>query len=590
MTKGQSMSDETRAVKHWNLLRLRWPILVIPYFIGIVWTSLHPVISVMTGKLHCRGFYIDENALDASAFRTDSKYDVTPKHLEHGSISLCATLKKIKSHVSCHSHSSEFDVAKIVPTANAVEPTTEAIVLVVPPPATGTWTSSDLHHVILQLIHRLSQSQSCPWLAKTILVVSARRGNILLNETVSQFLPAYLGPSTAMERTDDKDYLPLTFTSAIIRNLLVLDVQLVESGQPRNEIQILPQGRRGVLPNMDLVFVSVSVFLRARFLDNRLQRHATTSLLVHPYEQEAAKMRLLVETNVPRSLQHWAYSLGNMMLFSYSLVMGPFPPHAIVLDRGIDSLSLIARFSGQPGGIMVGHVVEYVQSIELILRALSNLHERLHHSITSYLLPSPTTFVSQAEYLVPTILLLIPLVLRAGMLAFIDLKTGFHLWTVGYGILMSLATATCLMVMPLENSAAATSYMALLYSCAYLLLREMTNLKRGETKIAMERKQMIQSLHFVTCIVATYLHVPIMFAHVSLAYPSALLWVPLLSFPSYAEPAVGYLRTTILFLVVVGTWPPVIVASQIFYGYTDFVRFAYTPLHMLLSSFLFLVS
>lgn len=544
----------------------------------------------MTGELKCRGFFVDENALDASAFHMDFKYDTTPKQVHHGDISLCVTLRELRSHIDCHSHqSSEFDVARIVPTSNAVQPNAEAVVLVVPPPKSGKWESETFYYLFLQLIQRLSQPQSSPWLAKTILVVSSSQDNIPLEVTVSQFLSAYLGPTNMVNKSNTVEGLPSGYTSAMIRNLLVLNVEINESGPSRNELLILPQGRRGVLPNMDLVFVAVSVFSRARFLDDRQQRHDTsTSFVVHPYVKESSEWKTSVDLYLPSGLRHWANSLGNLGLFSYSLIVGPYPPHAAVLDCGIDSLTLTAHFGGQPRGTIAGYTVEYVQNVEQIVRALSNLHERLHHSISFYLLPSPTTFVSQAEYLVPTILLLLPLVLRAGMLAFVELKGGIHLRAMGCGISLSLLAALYLLMMSSENPTITTTHIALLYTCAYVLLREISGLGKRGDKAGTERKQAIQSFQFVTCLIALYVHVPLMFAHVSLAYPSALLWVPLLSFPSYGDLKTGFLHRTFLLLTVLGTWPPLWLALRVFGSYTDFVRFVYTPLHLLLSSLCFL--
>ena len=44
--------------------------LVAPYLLGIAWILSHPIVSVITGELKCRGVYIDEHQLDPHAYDT----------------------------------------------------------------------------------------------------------------------------------------------------------------------------------------------------------------------------------------------------------------------------------------------------------------------------------------------------------------------------------------------------------------------------------------------------------------------------------------------------------------------------------------
>ena len=50
--------------------------IMIPYIIGIVWFLCHPIISVITGELKCRGIYTDEHQLDVNGYGTD-RYSLT---------------------------------------------------------------------------------------------------------------------------------------------------------------------------------------------------------------------------------------------------------------------------------------------------------------------------------------------------------------------------------------------------------------------------------------------------------------------------------------------------------------------------------
>ena len=43
----------------------------IPYFIGLAWFISHPIVSVITGELKCRGMYVDEHQLDIPSLQTE---------------------------------------------------------------------------------------------------------------------------------------------------------------------------------------------------------------------------------------------------------------------------------------------------------------------------------------------------------------------------------------------------------------------------------------------------------------------------------------------------------------------------------------
>ena len=69
------------------------------------------------------------------------------------------------------------------------------------------------------------------------------------------------------------------------------------------------------------------------------------------------------------------------------------------------------------------YYADLTRCTEHLLRSISNLHERLHHSIAQYTMPSPSKFVSHGEYIYPAILVSLPMVVRAATLALRDLKT-----------------------------------------------------------------------------------------------------------------------------------------------------------------------
>ena len=113
-------------------------LLVLPYFVGLVWTCLHPVVSVLTGESKCRGWYIDEHSLEFKFADTSSQSE--PQHLKIAApkrsiTHLCdAFQNNSATNIACHSHGESFDIATVVPLANALDPLDEAIVFVISTP------------------------------------------------------------------------------------------------------------------------------------------------------------------------------------------------------------------------------------------------------------------------------------------------------------------------------------------------------------------------------------------------------------------------------------------------------------------------
>jgi glycosylphosphatidylinositol transamidase len=559
----QSNNDHNSSALVDFLKRRLWLMISLPYVVGILWTCAHPVISVVTGELKCRGWFIDENSLDAGYFRYNAMFQ--PPRKKSGITSMCQAMEQLTStddNIDCHNHKEYFEIAKLVPISNAITPASEAIVLVVP--SSEDWLGSPYQSTMLQFMKRLATASASPWLAKTVLMVSpTASSNQTLAETVSSFLDAYLGTvhgSLAVAT------LPPSYTAAMIRNLLVLDVDVGtdKMGPPLNEVLLMPQGRRGVLPNMDLVFLVMTVYSSADFMD---RRRYETNFVVHPHADASMKWRQWVSSNLPVSLQSWMTDLGDMALFARTLAVGPYAAHAPTLERGIDSLTLQVRFTARSARLEMQFIMEFVQRLEGIVRALSNLHERLHHSMTQYLMPSPLKFVSHSEYLIPNLLLLLPLVVRAVSLILWEieafdlntLKVVAFTWSVALGI-----HEVSKYVDPMHlNVLFVAIYSSIPAVCRYM------SAKQPSTH---------QSLHFLTCLAAIYCIIPLILGHVALAFPSALLWSPLIAMLSHR---LGGMRLSIAMpLMLAVSWPPVLLL-RIFGYYSPYMTLVHLPLHLL---------
>lgn len=612
-------------------------LIFLPYFIGIVWTCLHPVVSVLTGEPKCRGWFLDENAIET---RYSTQRSPATTRLPTGSTStLCENLQQSgssRTNIWCTSDFADtFNVAVIVPISNAVDPIDEAIVLVVPAPENDNWYSNIFHYGLLKLIHKFANPMETPWLAKTVILVSPSKhinstNPIALEATASAFLDAYLGSKSTNLATAIPP-LPPRRCQAILRNMIVVDLdddELISSTRtspsvpPQSDVSILSQGKRGALPNLDLVTLVGKLCKNASFLN--AQTHSSSTFLAHGYTQQSkdAKERIQKDflPHIPApyqtKTQSWANEMVDLGYYAYTMAAGPYPPHWAALDHGIDSLTLQLSFRG---AFRQDPILETLRILEDVLRALSNLHERLHHSFVLYWLPSPEKFVSHMEYFLPTILVLLPLASRAfGVMLFKGELQAMHLTMIGKSFVVSLlamivmgaasvtfestSSSSSSAITPGSTGKMDTDANAWMNSCLLLLYVMVATLWRWHTAAVdmpqstttatvagqddkdETKRRHIQSLQFAACATAAYLLVPIAFCHAALVYIPALVLVPLLAFVDYSSSSSSVVFKTITKVMLLALWvlssPPLLMVPRFFPTYTIFVKCAYVPVHL----------
>jgi glycosylphosphatidylinositol transamidase len=582
--------DQARSKKRFRKL------LFLPYFVGLLWTCLHPIVSVLTGELKCRGWFLDENAIE-TRFSSQQPEQTTTITLPKGTKSskLCDVLPTNRTNLVCYTHGDSFDLAMIVPISNAIDPTDEAIVFVVPAPQGNNWSSSTFHFSLAKLMTGLADPLATPWLAKTLILVSPTSSpssdHSSLEETVTRFLDAYLGSKSVASGIPP---LPPSLSKAILRNLIVLDVQDTSfttsnrrqgSGKGQTDFSILPQGKRGSLPNMDLVTLIGKLFEKASFMNAKA--YPGSSFLAHGYTQQSKAVKTYINSIAPQEVPNspigkvkaWAKDMANLSLFAYTMAAGPYPPHWPALDRGIDSVSIQVKFQGT---YWRNPSLETTQILENAIRALSNLHERLHHSFVVYLLPSPDKFVSHMEYFLPTVLIMLPLAVRAfGMIIIGEIKM-LHLATVGSSVLVTLITMGVMLLSSavMSDDIASTNTWMLLYYASVAFVWKNKFLLPASANENEKKSSRRQSLQFAACATAAYIFVPIAFAHASLVYVPSMVLVPLLAFPSYGVKKSSPSKKVLL----IGLWilvaPPILLVPRFFDSYTTFVRYGYVPLHV----------
>mmetsp|Transcript_33338 Transcript_33338/g.63636 ORF Transcript_33338/g.63636 Transcript_33338/m.63636 type:complete len:455 (-) Transcript_33338:1654-3018(-) len=438
-TKQQFRQEELKISnqKREKIIRRAIPLLLtIPWILGILWTTLHPILSIITGELKCRGQYIDENGLDVHRHRVASyplerRMTIVPKAtattisregrggseiVEDDTLLLggmCDAISSRRSSSSLSSSSStsispsieclrhdatetiSFDVVRILPSLGPVIESTEAVVLFAGQQqqqereqeegnndddtnnnnkqsgsgsSDGDWYErSDMNASILHLIQKLGSTKDCPWLTKTIFIVSTTETTSSttittmsqppLGSIVDAFIASYMGNTSGNSSGGSGDSgrggslvrsLPPAFTFPMIRSMLVLsDIAVVDdestSTSSTSDVRILPQGTGGTLPNLDLVFATYSS-LQSHPLGRRGDSSRPKSLYygnsefrMHPYDYDDSGYNNRIEERLGRVLRtvgEWmgwkesdvgAYvkDLGGLVRFVMGLAIGP---------------------------------------------------------------------------------------------------------------------------------------------------------------------------------------------------------------------------------------------------------------------------
>lgn len=223
--------------------------------------------------------------------------------------------------------------------------------------------------------------------------------------------------------------------------------------------------------------------------------------------------------------------------------------------------------------------------VEHLLRGINSLQELLHHNVNQYIMVSTTKFVSFDEYIIPIILILLPLALRVLIILFYDekcndegedddakkakndtdcekgrKKSQFHFQFVQAFKCVTGSVFLSIILLAMNNPVGTdtdTGDITVNNNYAFCIIyvfmlqfvivsTSVEKTKRGETTTAThilnkkttaetlkQKSDDKQSIQVVACLMGLYIHLPIALVHVSLALISALVWVPLLAFPTH---------------------------------------------------------
>jgi len=245
--------------------------------------------------------------------------------------------------------------------------------------------------------------------------------------------------------------------SLVNRAGLIRAAVSIETRQDSRHVDVagvFAAGMNGQLPNLDLINTAVRA-LRHQSISVVLDRSDVQSSTVAPpsavigddlLERSMTSLSTwsnrLIASVAPekRSGVHdYVTNLRGMLRFMKTLATGPSGIHASFIGYNIDAITLSFDVARSLPLVVTPNrrvsIRESLRSIELVVRALSNLEEKLHQSFFLYVLPSPNTFVSVGEYYYPVALAISPAIAHL-----------LHLASTTVGMRMAFAIASLVII------------------------------------------------------------------------------------------------------------------------------------------------
>lgn len=260
-------------------------------------------------------------------------------------------------------------------------------------------------------------------------------------------------------------------------------------------------------------------------------------------------------------------------------------PHASALSHGIDSITIRAQINrSNPSEIQIGFIALTARAVEHLVRGLSNLSERLHHNVNQYILPNGNNFVSFSEYIVPSILVLIPLVVRFFLLLLVDIRVFrfniIFISLIGTGI-VSLVFYISDFEGIIQSALSIHKILLFLFYVTSLVIVRFIISKSYFCNLNGNDIEKSKHIQMIACLLSIYIYVPISLFHVSLAIIPSVFLVPLLAFPLHGDINLFTKAFLVFFLSVpwvIGSVCDNLVALNI----VALVYVSYAPLYVLL--------
>ncbi|KAI9910100.1 hypothetical protein PsorP6_010862 [Peronosclerospora sorghi] len=423
-----------------HVLSLSWG----TFTLGLIWLCLHPAVTITTGEWKCRGTYISENALLIDLLEAQAgQQQVDAAHAYHQKLLQVPALPSTGCGDDCERVIDWIDAqlrgmdrvevyCQVVQTdATRSKPRTnvygilraapfgdgkESIVLVTHYRHmgldSGSYTSVSLGLALLQYLAHAK------WLAKDVILLAADDGPLDGADGDAAGTRAWLDAYHMDPLETDPD-ARLPMRAGLVR--AALNLETLTCTHDVHAVGVYAAGANGQLPNLDLVNTAVRAF-RTHDVPIVLDRSEADGRMASLASVARSLLARLAFVRTPfwtRTVVPYVTRLVGMLQFMTAVATGPSGLHAHFLAYNIDSLTLALTNPRRENGThaRVLSTLQVFRSLELIVRALSNLEGKLHRSYYLYVLPTTTTFVSVGEYLYALVLTLTPALAHVAHLA-----------------------------------------------------------------------------------------------------------------------------------------------------------------------------
>eukprot|EP00474_Spongospora_subterranea_P010009 CRZ10467.1 hypothetical protein [Spongospora subterranea] len=332
--------------------------------VGVAYIALLPFVS--------QDFYVDENAfivhsVQTSATPIDIRQDLSLKSPRNSSAeALQSWFMESFNTPSITVRTFEKDLVYSILRSRRSNGE-DSIALVVPYYEPKPGHISGLH-VAVALIKFL---RNVKWLAKDVILICIPHDRPELIKTwIDAYHSTYLNPFKAKD-------LPLARAGAL-RCAFILDLPPAASFKA---ITISSGNSQGVLANFDVVAI----------VQYMLQQHNIPLTIADLYSSD------LLQRST--SFLPWLNTWRPMFRFLADSISGMHSGlHGPFIDYNIDAVSLTATEVSTEGTVMTSSFISLVHASEEMIRAFSNLIEKLHHSVFLYILTSSTTLTTFVSF------------------------------------------------------------------------------------------------------------------------------------------------------------------------------------------------
>mmetsp|Transcript_41707 Transcript_41707/g.67659 ORF Transcript_41707/g.67659 Transcript_41707/m.67659 type:complete len:592 (+) Transcript_41707:55-1830(+) len=287
--------------------------------------------------------------------------------------------------------------------------------------------------------------KSCRWLAVNLILLATDA-----SDTTSVGLKKWLEIYFSAKPWDQGFLYNNQFESAFPRGGLIRAALILDIDWDFSSLEIIVEGTHGQLPNLDLV----SIFYELRMYTSLpIDIQSGSSGTPPPTKWLAGVIKWFLPDGYP--FQDWWSSLEKMAIFSmHQSSYIPRHDHSCFLCYNVDAITL-KSVKSKSSGAQGDRVHSLIILLELAIRSLSNLEERLHHATSSYILGAVPYVASLSAIIIPVLVMMAAPVIQALWLVVQSVQLpSYRLVTLLCSTLALSVAIWCLYVTPIVTNVA----------------------------------------------------------------------------------------------------------------------------------------